>query len=270
MLTVTTLASGSGGNSLLVSGGGTHILIDAGISCLRITKSLSALGIDPHDLSAVLVTHDHSDHVCGLATLFKRLPNLQAFASVGTAQRLNRRAELACARVKPIPAGSTFDLGALRCRSFSTPHDAADSVGYTVELDGERMALVTDLGHVTDTVRHAVLGCRLLVLETNHDIPTLRSGPYPYPLKQRILGDRGHLCNEAGAQLALEAVRAGAHTLLLAHLSQENNTPSMAYTCVCRTLSGAGIDPRQDVTVRVAPRSEPGQTYPVTKERSLC
>lgn len=270
MLTVTTLASGSSGNSLLVSGGGTHLLIDAGISCLRITKSLTALGLDPHALSAVLVTHDHSDHICGLATLLKRLPHLQVLSSVGTAQRLTDRAGLPARRIHPIPAGSTFDVGALRCHSFSTPHDAPDSVGYTVELNGCRMALATDLGHVTDSVRHAILGSQLVVVESNHDIARLQTGPYPYPLKQRILGDRGHLCNEAGAQLVLEAVRAGAHTVILAHLSQENNTPSLAYDATCRTLSAAGIDPERDVTLCVAPRGELGQTYPVTKECIPC
>ena len=270
MLTVTTLASGSSGNCLLVSGGGTHILMDAGISCLRITKSLCALGLDPSALSAVLVTHDHSDHVCGLATLLKRLPHLQVLSSVGTAQHLIDRVGLPAQRIRPIPAGNAFTLGALCCRSFSTPHDAPDSVGYTVELDGCRMALATDLGHVTDTVRHAVLGSQLVVVESNHDIARLQAGPYPYPLKQRILGDRGHLCNEAGAQLALEAVRTGAHTVILAHLSQENNTPALAYDATCRALSAAGIDPQRDVTLCVAPRSELGQTYPVTKECILC
>lgn len=267
MLTVTTLASGSDGNCLLVSGGGTHLLIDAGISCLRITKSLNALGLDPRCLSAVLVTHNHSDHICGLATLLKRLPNLEIIASLGTSQQLVDRSGLPAERIRPIPSGNIFDVGALCCRSFSTPHDSPDSVGYTVELDGCRMALATDLGHVTDTVRHAVLGSHLVVVESNHDIPRLQAGPYPYPLKQRILGDRGHLCNEVGAQLALDAVRAGANTIILAHLSQENNTPALAYEATCRTLSAAGV---RDVTVCVAPRGELGQTYSVTKERSLC
>lgn len=270
MLTVATLASGSSGNCLLVSGGATHILIDAGISCLRITTRLSSLGVDPRALSAVLVTHDHSDHICGLATLLKRLPQLQIYASAGTCLRLTERVGLPAQRILPIPAGSHFRIGDLYCHSFSTPHDAPDSVGYTVEREDCRMALATDLGHVTDTVRHAVLGSQLVVVEANHDIPLLHSGPYPYPLKQRILGDRGHLCNEAGAQLALDAVRAGAHTVILAHLSQENNTPALAYDAACRALSAAGIHPQHDLTLCIAPRCEPGQPYQVTKERTLC
>lgn len=269
MLTITTLASGSSGNSLLVSGGDAHILIDAGISCRRITTALNQLHIDPMSLAAVLVTHEHTDHVCGLATLVKKLP-APIYASVGTAYQLTTRIGLPAERVLPFTAGDTFDIGPLHCTSFSTPHDAADSVGYTVELDGCKLALATDLGHVTDTVRRAILGSHLVVLESNHDIEWLRSGPYPYPLKQRILGDRGHLCNEAGADLALQAARSGAHTIVLAHLSSENNTPQRAYDVACRHLSANGIDPERDIRLAVAPRTQPGPTFSVRKEAAIC
>lgn len=269
MLTITTLASGSSGNSLLVSGDDTHILIDAGISCRRITTALNALHIDPMSLTAVLVTHEHTDHVCGLATMVKKLP-VPIFASAGTARQLVHRMALPESRVRPFAAGDTFGVGPLRCASFPTPHDAADSVGYTVELDGCKLAIATDLGHVTDTVRQAILGSQAVVLESNHDVDWLRSGPYPYPLKQRILGDRGHLCNEAGADLALQAVRSGAHTVILAHLSSENNTPARAYDVACRHLSANGIDPERDICLSVAPRSQPGPTYTVSKEASVC
>ncbi len=269
MLTITPLASGSSGNSLLVSGGDTHILIDAGISCRRITAALNQLHIDPISLAAVLVTHEHTDHVCGLATLVKKLP-VPIYASVGTAYQLTTRMGLPAERVLPFAAGDTFDIGPLHCTSFSTPHDAADSVGYTVELDGCRLALATDLGHVTDTVRQAVLGCQTVVLESNHDMDWLRSGPYPYPLKQRILGDRGHLCNEAGAALALQAAQSGANTIILAHLSSENNTPQRAYDVACRRLSANGIDPERDIRLAVAPRTQPGPTFSVSKEAAVC
>ena len=269
MLTITTLASGSSGNSLLVSGGDTHILIDAGISFRRITAALNQLHIDPMSLTAVLVTHEHTDHVCGLATMVKKLP-VPILASAGTAYQLTHRLSLPESCVQPFSAGDTFDIGPLHCTSFSTPHDAADSVGYTVELDGEKMALATDLGHVTDTVRRAVLGSQLVVLESNHDEDWLRSGPYPYPLKQRILGDRGHLCNEAGSQLAAQCVQAGAHTVILAHLSRENNTPARAYDVCFRHLSATGVDPEHDIRLTVAPRMECGKTYAVSGEVTPC
>lgn len=269
MLTITTLASGSSGNALLVSGGGTHILIDAGISCRRITTALNELHIDPALLDAVLVTHEHTDHVCGLTTMVKKF-SIPIYASTGTACQLTHRMGLPGDRVRSFPAGGYFDIGPLHCTTFSTPHDAADSVGYTVELDGCKLALATDLGYVTDTVRRAVLGSHLVVLESNHDIDWLRSSPYPYPLKQRILGDRGHLCNEAGADLALQAVQAGAHTVILAHLSSENNTPARAYDVCSRHLTANGIHPEHDIHLSVAPRSQPGPTFSVTKEASLC
>ena len=269
MLSITTLASGSSGNCLLVRGGDTAILIDAGISCRRITTALRELNIDPMSLSAVLVTHEHTDNICGLATMVKQLP-VPIYASVGTAYRLTHYTGLPEERVIPIPAGSSFAIGSLHCTSFSTSHDAADSVGYTVEREGCKLALATDLGYVTDTVRRAVLGCQAVVLESNHDIDWLRSGPYPYPLKQRILGDRGHLCNEAGADLALQAAQAGAKTILLAHLSHENNTPQRAYDVTSRRLTANGIDPERDMVLAVAPRSQTSPTYTVSKEVCPC
>ena len=269
MLTITTLASGSSGNALLVSGGDTHILIDAGISCRRITTALNELHIAPASLSAVLVTHEHTDHVCGLATMVKKLP-VPIYASAGTAYQLTHHMGLPENRIHPFAAGDCFDIGPLHCTSFSTPHDAADSVGYTVELNGCKLALVTDLGYVTDTVRHAVLGSHLVVLESNHDIDWLCSGPYPYSLKQRILGDRGHLCNEAGAQLALQAAQTGAHTIILAHLSSENNTPARAYDVCSHHLSVNGFRPDNNICLTVAPRSRTGPTFSVTKEASVC
>lgn len=267
MLCVTTLASGSEGNCLLVSDGSIHILIDAGISCKRITASLHTLGIDPNDIAAVLVTHEHADHICGLPTMLKRLP-FHIYTSPGTARQLAYRLAIPPQRLHPVEPEEEFTVGTLTCRGFATSHDAAQSMGYTVSGPGGRMALATDLGYVTDSVRKAVLGCDILVVEANHDVDWLRSGPYPYYLKQRILGDCGHLCNEAGAELAARAVQAGAHTIILAHLSRENNTPARACEITRQRL--AALDKARSVTLTVAPRGEPGPTYPVQKETSPC
>lgn len=269
MLQLHTLASGSSGNALLVSGGGSHILIDAGISCRRITTALKGLGIDPADLSAVLVTHEHSDHVSGIATLVKKLP-VKVYASAGTARQLAYRIPFRPEQLMAFGAGAEFDLGPFHCASFSTPHDAADSVGYTVELEGSRLAVATDLGYVTDTVRRAVLGADTVVVESNHDVDWVNCGPYPYYLKQRILGDRGHLCNEDGALLAAQAVEAGARTVVLAHLSRENNTPARAYDVACRSLSARGIDPERDVRLVVARPDQVSPPLTVSKEAKAC
>ena len=266
MLSITTLASGSEGNCLLVTGGETAILIDAGISCRRILNSLNALGIDPAVLSAILVTHEHSDHVCGIATLTRRL-GVPVYASQGTARQLAYRIAFPPDGLRPFDAGKSFSVGDLTVFSFPTPHDASDSVGYSVACAGARLAVATDLGVVTPAVLDAVLGSDTVVVETNHDVELLRAGPYPYPLKQRILSERGHLCNEDGAALAVQAAAAGARTVILAHLSKTNNTPDLALAAVERAFDAAGVS---GVEVTVAPRSHPGATYRLTKEGAVC
>ena len=260
MLRVTTLASGSSGNAALVSCGTTHILLDAGISARRITCGLRALGVDPEGLSAILVTHEHHDHMAGLQVLTKKV-RTPVVASGPTCRQICYKVPFVNDLVREQEPGTGVQIGSLWVESFSTPHDAAGSVGYVITGDGCRMALCTDLGYVTEDVKRAAAGCDLLLCETNHDEDWVKTGPYPYYLKQRILGDRGHLSNEAGAELAALAVNAGARALVLAHLSSENNTPAHARGVVARRLSALGADPERDLSLAVAPRSEPGPTY---------
>ena len=260
MLTVTTLASGSSGNAALVSCGGTHILLDAGISARRITTGLKALGVEPGDLTAILITHEHHDHIGGLAVLTKKL-RVPIVATGPTCWGIHQKAPLADDLLREQMAGTGVELGELWVESFSTPHDAPGSVGYSITGAGCRMVLATDLGHITPEVRRAAAGCDLLICEANHDEDWVRTGPYPYYLKQRILGDRGHLSNEAGAELAALGVESGARTLVLAHLSAENNTPARARQAVARRLAAMGCDPERDVSLAVAPRADLGPTY---------
>lgn len=262
MLTLTTLASGSSGNCLLVSDGTCHVLVDAGISCRRICRGLRELGVDPARLSGVLITHEHSDHISGLATLTKQF-RLPVYASRGTARQLCYRIAVLDEVIRPFDAGAQFPVADLAVGSFPTSHDAADSVGYSL-TDGKRKAAVaTDLGVVTDVVYEGIRGANLVVLEANHDVEWLTSGPYPYFLKERILGERGHLSNEAGAQLACAAAAGGAGALLLAHLSQENNTPARAYEVARGALERQGMSVGKDVLLEVAPRGEAGPRHVV-------
>lgn len=267
MLRVTTLASGSGGNCLLVSGAGSHLLIDAGISCRRITTALTALGLELSQLDGILITHEHSDHICGLATLLKKYTT-PIFASPGTARALEYRLAFHEGQLRPVSVGEAFAVGGLTVQAFATSHDSAQSTGYCVSANGRRMALATDLGYVSDEVLNAVLGCDILVAESNHDVDWLRSGPYPPYLQERILGNRGHLCNEAGAELVTRAALSGTHTIILAHLSRENNTPARALEVSRRSLCGAGIDPDRDVVLTVAPVCDNSPTF--FAERSEC
>lgn len=257
---VCTLASGSSGNCLLVRGEQTNILIDAGISARRITTGLKTLGVAPEQLDAVLVTHSHTDHISGLTTLTKKL-RVPVYATPETADQLYCKVPGIEGLIRELEPGSGFELGELWCQSFATPHDARGSVGYSVTGGGCRMALATDLGHLTGQVMEGISGCDLLVAEANHDEDWVRSGPYPYYLKQRILGDYGHLSNETGALMVQRAVEQGARTVLLAHLSSENNTPTRARNAVARHLSQVGIDPERDIDLTVAPRSELGRIY---------
>ena len=260
MLTFTTLASGSSGNAALVSCGRTHILLDAGISARRITTGLRSLGVDPGELAAILVTHEHHDHINGLAVLTKKL-RVPIVSSGPTCRQLCYKVPFVEDLVREQEPGTGVQLGELWVESFSTPHDAAGSVGYSITGDGCRMVLCTDLGYITPEVQQAVRGCDLLVCEANHDEDWVRSGPYPYYLKQRILGDRGHLSNEAGAELAALGVEAGTRTVVLAHLSAQNNTPAHARQVAARRLAAMGCDPERDLSLTVAPRSEPGPTF---------
>ena len=249
------MASGSSGNCLAVSDGTTHILIDAGISARRITTALKGLGIDPGTLAAVLVTHEHSDHIAGLATLTKQIP-VPIYTAGPTGRQLCYRIAGLQDRVHGFQPGETFSIGGLEIGTFPTQHDCACPVGYSVtDRHGVKMALATDLGVVTQAVREGIQGASLLVAEANYDVETLRWGSYPPFLKERILSDRGHLSNEMGGALALFAVEQGARNIVLGHLSKENNTPGLAYAAVEQTLTGGGVRVGADVVLSVASRS---------------
>ena len=270
MLTYTTLASGSSGNAALISCGETHILLDAGISARRITMGLKQIGVAANQLSAVLVTHDHSDHIGGLG-VFTKQNHVPIYATAATCATLERKAPHSKPMLRPQEVGFCVELGELRVSSFATPHDAVGSVGYSIAGDGVRMVHCTDLGYVTQEIAEVVCGCDLLVCEANHDEDWVRNGPYTHSLKQRVLGNLGHLSNEAGAELALLAAQNGAREILLAHLSSENNTPVHAMKVVSERLRRGGIDLEHGVRLSTAPRDELGHTCFVEKrEAGIC
>ena len=240
-----TIASSSAGNASLVCHEDTHILIDAGVSCRRITQSLAALDLTLEDIDAILITHEHIDHVRALGTLQKKCA-VPLYASRGTAAALDYPAE----RVHAFTPGDALTVGSLRALPFRTSHDARESVGYRIESGDGSLAVLTDTGYITAEAHDLALGADTLLLEANHDVEMLTTGPYPYPLKRRILGEYGHLSNEAAAEFAVECVRAGTSDILLAHLSGENNTPSLAEYAVGRALQARGLS----VRLAAAPR----------------
>ena len=192
MTTVHTLASGSSGNALLLSCGESYILLDAGISCRRITAALRELGLELGSLTAILITHTHADHISGLQTLLKRCA-APVFTTERAARELSWRLPGAETRLDALDFGIPQSIGEFAVTAFPTSHDAPGSCGFRLDAAGGAVGVLTDTGYVTDEAADILEGVDLAVLEANHDIETLRSGPYPYYLKQRILGAQGHL-----------------------------------------------------------------------------
>ena len=258
---IQTLASSSSGNSSLVSHRGTHVLIDAGISCKRIRLALGERGLELRDLSAILITHSHSDHVGGLQTLTKH-SGARIFATQQTLASISA-VVAAGTQLDNVAPGGDFSSGALAFKVFATSHDAPGSVGFVVESDGRRLIFATDLGIVTQEIVDIASGANLALIESNHDLQMLKCGYYPPSLKRRIMSDVGHLSNLAGASFALQLSRLGTRNIILAHLSHENNTPELAYRCTCERLEKAGADVGGDVQLTVAPRDNAGMLITV-------
>ncbi len=255
MLKIATLASGSSGNCAVVSDGRVHILIDAGISAKRIMTGLRALGLEGRDVSAILITHEHSDHIGGLPVLCRQLA-APIYTTEPTARQICYRAAGLEDRFLVFDPGDRFALGELEAGSFAISHDCASPVGYTVTDGRRKLTLCTDTGVVTSGAYQAVQGADLLIGEFNYDLDMLRAGPYPARLKERILSDQGHLSNDAGADLAAWAAERGTRRVVMAHMSQENNLPTVAQQAARRALEGVGARMGTDVTVSAAPRSE--------------
>ena len=233
-LSVCMLASGSRGNSIFVSDGLTSILIDAGLSGIEIERRMQSKGLCPEDLDAILVSHEHTDHVQGVGVLSRRF-NLPVYISRGTeeaaAQHLGALHDF-----KRFECGTTFQIENLTIHPFSVSHDAQDPAGFTILQNGTKVGITTDLGIATAMVKEHLKGCSLLILEANHDPAMLIEGPYPWPVKQRIQSRAGHLSNEASKNLLKEIQHERLQHVVLAHLSETNNTPQKALAEVSRAL----------------------------------
>lgn len=237
------LGSGSAGNATCIEGGGTRVLLDAGFSCRELQARLGAVGVEPRRIDALVITHEHADHMRG-APLFSQKHKVPLYCTAATyrAAGLGRAGDYghgAYAHVEVEP-GAAFEIGGLRLRSFPVPHDAVETVGYAVECDGGRFGYATDLGHHTGAVREALRDCDLLMLESNHDVDMLQRGPYPAIVKQRVLGRHGHLDNETAAALLCEVTTERTRRVILAHLSRTNNRPDLALGAARRAFQARG------------------------------
>jgi phosphoribosyl 1,2-cyclic phosphodiesterase len=232
-VSVSVLASGSRGNATVVESSQARILVDAGISCRETFKRLRSIGLDPRTLSAVLITHEHSDHVYGLATLARKL-NVPVFMTGATHQawarsmRNDAGESPKIAKLEIFSAGRPFQVADVTVTPFTIPHDAADPVGFTFRAEGAKIAIATDLGYMPASVCDHLRKCDVLVIESNHDLEMLRVGPYPWSVKQRVLSRVGHLSNESLAQFLTRDYDGGASYIVLAHISEQNNHPEVA------------------------------------------
>ncbi len=238
---VAVLGSGSRGNSILVEGGKTRILVDAGFSGREMDGRLTALGISPGAIDAIVVTHDHGDHTRG-AGVFARRHGTAVFLT-GPTRDACRSVFKGTEDLRVYRAGFPFAVGNLEVSPFLTLHDARDPVAVSIQdrSTGLKLGVATDLGRPTAQVRHALSGCDLLVLEANHDPGLLHQSAYPLPVKSRIASGHGHLSNEAAAQLAIELLHPGLAGIILAHLSAECNRPELARSVIGDALGRAGF-----------------------------
>ena len=232
------LASSSAGNSAFISDGATHLLVDCGLSRKETFARLEANGVDPSCIDAILVTHEHCDHVSGLPAIAKKLQK-PVYLTQPTAEALETGKEAEFFR--PFQAGASFVIGSIEVQSFSLPHDAQDPVGYTFQSEGRKVGICTDLGYMPDSIRYHLQDCEILLLESNHDLEMLKVGPYPWSLKQRVMSRRGHLSNDVVSQFILDDLSPRTRKLVLGHLSEQNNLPALAHMVAAQAIDRRGL-----------------------------
>ncbi len=249
------LCSGSSGNATYIEAGNARILIDAGLSCKRITELMAKIGASPKDLTAILVTHEHSDHVRGVNILSKKY-DLPVYANAETWSMLRTvLKDVAPKNVCVFESDRDFFLSGVRVLPFTVPHDAVHCVGYTFSQGGHKVGICTDLGHADARILSILSGCELLLFEANHDVDMLMAGSYPYLLKKRILSGIGHMNNDDCGAAIVKLYGTGVRNVILGHLSRENNYPELAMVTVRAALESAGIADR--VQLCIAAREEP-------------
>jgi phosphoribosyl 1,2-cyclic phosphodiesterase len=258
------IASGSSGNCIYIGADKVKLLLDCGLSGKRICQGLEQIGVIPQELTGILVTHEHSDHVHGVGVMSRRF-DLPIYANQGTWEAMESKiGAIKDHNIKIIDSNKCFSIGSVDVKTYSIPHDAREPVGYSFFAKGKKVTIATDLGHASQELKQNLYDSDLLLLESNHDIEMLKMGSYPWPLKQRILGDNGHLSNEAAGIIISELVENNVARVVLAHLSKENNFPELAYQTVFSILTERGIRVGQDVKISLAHRDKPSEICTVT------
>ena len=239
---VVVLASGSKGNSTLIATARTRILVDCGLSCKETFKRLQAAGEEPHRIDAIVISHEHSDHVNGLPVLARKT-KAPVFMTGASNDAWGGGCEDAnLDRLELFYSGQSFSIGDIEVTPFTIPHDAADPVAFAFRGEGVKVGIVTDLGYIPRNVSEQVRGCDVLVIESNHDVEMLRTGPYPWSVKQRVSSRVGHLSNSTLAEFFANDYDGSAAYVVLAHLSEQNNHPEIA-----RRTAESALQPRRNL-----------------------
>ena len=252
MISFYTLFSGSSGNCSLISTKDTNILIDAGVSATRITSALSEVGVNADEIDAILITHEHTDHIRGVEMLTKRY-HIPVYANKETFCAMSDSIKYAYPdRLREIKPNECFEIRDIRVYPFEISHDAAHPMGYSVVSDDTKVSFMTDMGRINETVLKIICKSDAVLIESNHDENMLINGGYPWSLKKRILSDKGHLSNDRAAWLAAQLAKWGTKHIALGHLSDKNNTPEVAVETTYNMLKQNSL--HNDVSLNVAPR----------------
>lgn len=257
-LNICPLRSGSTGNSVVVTDGDNIVLVDCGISGRTAEGCLAEVGIEPKEINALFVTHEHIDHIKGVGVL-SRKHNIPIYANLGTWRAMSGHiGKISEENIRILETEKPFNVGSIGVSTFATSHDAAESVGYVFENAENKISIATDLGEISKGILEAVSGSSVVLLEANYDLNMLEIGSYPYELKRRIKGKYGHLCNDEAGEFAVSLVKSGVKEIVLGHLSRENNHPQLAFQTVKNVLEKNGIILERDVRLHVALRDALG------------
>lgn len=254
MIKICSLFSGSSGNCIFISYNKTAVLIDAGVSGKRIEAALAGIGESLENIAGIFITHEHSDHINGAGILSRRY-KIPVYANSATWTAMRPfMGKLKSENIRHVEIGEIKTVGDISVRPFPIPHDAVCPVGYNIFIAGKKLTIATDIGHMNNALLANLEKSDMVLLESNHDVEMLMTGRYPWPLKQRILGDHGHLCNEVAGKVVAHLAQCGTERFLLGHLSKENNFPELAYRTVCNALLENKINPLKDIYLEVALR----------------
>jgi len=256
MLKFCSLYSGSTGNSLLVQSDETNILFDAGVSAKKITEALTSLNIAPDSIDAIVVSHEHTDHVQGLGTFSKKF-DIPVFANNETWNAMEtQKSKLSTSNIYTFMPNKDFNIGSINILPFSTPHDAANPCGFNVFSGDKKLSIATDLGHITEEIMDHLKSSSFIMLESNYEPEVLKCCSYPYPLKTRIAGPNGHLSNNIAGQTIAKLIDSGLNSVMLGHLSKESNFPELAYKTVSEELLKYNYN-EKSISLEVASRFGP-------------